>query len=243
MKLKTDSVCAKFAQVQIEGNILKLKKIENAICKKCTLQMLKRQLLQNMQQFKPSMLKHINLQNQKVPYTLKMSARAKRLRLAIYCDGAFVVTAPRGIGEGMIEKFILQKSQWIMEKIEYFKSISGVVFVRKGSKREYTECKERALTLAEERLEYFNTFYNFKYNKVNIKNQKTRWGSCSGKGNLNFNYKIALLPPHLADYIIVHELCHLKEFNHSRKFWALVAETIPDYIELRKELKKSGCMF
>lgn len=172
-----------------------------------------------------------------------MSARAKRLRLAIYCDGAFVVTAPKGFGEGMIEKYIIQKSQWVMEKLEYFKSFSGGVFVKKGNKREYAEYKERALVLAQARLEYFNSFYNLKYNKVNIKNQKTRWGSCSGKGNLNFNYKIALLPPHLADYIIVHELCHLKEFNHSNKFWALVAETTPNYLALRKELKTSGRLF
>ncbi|MFA5997679.1 MAG: M48 family metallopeptidase [Candidatus Paceibacterota bacterium] len=189
------------------------------------------------------MLKHIEPQMQKVPYTLKVSARAKRLRLAIYCDGAFVVTAPRGIGEGMIEKYIIQKSQWIIEKLEYFKSISGTVFVRKSNKREYADYKERALVLARARLEYFNTFYNLKFNKVNIKNQKTRWGSCSRKGNLNFNYRIALLPPELADYIIVHELCHLKEFNHSRKFWNLVAQTVPNYLALRKELKKSGRIF
>lgn len=186
------------------------------------------------------MLKHIYLDNKKVPYTLKVSARAKRLRLAIYCDGAFVVTAPRGMGESVVEKFILQKAQWIIGKLEYFKNFSSVVLVRKSSKKEYAEHKERALVLARARLEYFNTFYNFSFNKINIKNQKTRWGSCSMKGNLNFNYKIALLPSHLADYIIVHELCHLKEFNHSRKFWNLVAETMPNFLELRNELKKSG---
>lgn len=172
-----------------------------------------------------------------------MSARAKRLRLAIYCDGAFVVTAPRAMSEGLVEKYILQKAQWIIEKLEYFKSFSSVLPVRRNSKKEYAEHKERALVLAQARLEYFNTFYNFSFNKINIKNQKTRWGSCSMKGNLNFNYKIALLPSHLADYIIVHELCHLKEFNHSQKFWNLVAQTIPNYLELRKELKKSSKSF
>ncbi len=97
--------------------------------------------------------------------------------------------------------------------------------------------KESARKLVHERLEYFNQLYNFKYNKVAIRNQKTRWGSCSRRGNLNFSYRLALMEPRLADYIIVHELCHLKEFNHSQNFWDLVAQQFPDYRELRKRLK------
>jgi predicted metal-dependent hydrolase len=85
---------------------------------------------------------------------------------------------------------------------------------------------------------YFNSFYNFKYNKIFIKNHQRRWGSCSSKRNLNFNYKIIFLPERLQNYLIVHELCHLKEMNHSKGFWALVAKTIPDYEKLNKQLKK-----
>lgn len=188
------------------------------------------------------MKKHIELHKKKVPYTLKVSSRAKRLRLAIYCDGAFVVTAPQAMSEGVIEKFIIQKSQWIIDKLEYFKSFSGMVFM-KSTKKDFTEHKDQALIVAEKRIEYFNKIYKFSFNKINIKNQKTRWGSCSRKGNLNFNYKIALLPQRLSDYIIVHELCHLGEFNHSRKFWNLVSKAIPDYFEIRNELKKSGVSF
>ncbi|PIP23438.1 MAG: hypothetical protein COX90_01110 [Candidatus Nealsonbacteria bacterium CG_4_10_14_0_2_um_filter_38_17] len=70
-----------------------------------------------------------------------------------------------------------------------------------------------------------------------MKNQKTRWGSCFKKGNPNFNYKIALLSQRLADYIVVHELCHLGELNHSQKSWNLVAKAVPDYPEIRDELK------
>jgi predicted metal-dependent hydrolase len=99
--------------------------------------------------------------------------------------------------------------------------------------------KETARALVHERLEYFNQFYHFIYNDVRIKSHVTRWGSCSSKGNLNFNYKIALLPPELADYIIVHELCHLGEFNHSQKFWDLVGQQIPNYLELRAKLKQT----
>lgn len=105
-------------------------------------------------------------------------------------------------------------------------------------KREYLFYKIRALALVHARILYFNAFYRFKINRISIKNQKTRWGSCSKKGNLNFNYRIALLPPQLADYVIVHELCHLGEFNHSANFWKLVAKTIPNYQKIRQEFKK-----
>ena len=91
-----------------------------------------------------------------------------------------------------------------------------------------------------ERVRHFNQFYKFKLNKVFIKNQKTRWGSCSSKGNLNFNYKIIYLKPELANYLIVHELCHLRQLNHSKKFWALVAQQIPNYAKINKELKRTN---
>ena len=104
----------------------------------------------------------------------------------------------------------------------------------------YLKYKKEAEALVKDRLEYFNKFYNYKWGRVTIRNQKTRWGSCSKKGNLNFNYKIALLDKNQADYIIVHELCHLKEFNHSQRFWDLVAIVIPDYKEVRSSLRING---
>lgn len=108
--------------------------------------------------------------------------------------------------------------------------------------KNYLENKNKALEIVKERIEYLNAFYNYKWNKISVKNQKTRWGSCSRRGNLNFNYKIALLPQKSSDYIIVHELCHLGEFNHSQKFWDLVAKTVPDYKETRRDLRKNGLM-
>lgn len=108
---------------------------------------------------------------------------------------------------------------------------------KKGSKSEYLKYKNQALELVRNKLEHFNKFYNFKYNKVTVRNQSTRWGSCSKSGNLNFNYKLALLPENLVDYVVVHELCHLGEFNHSKNFWDLVARTVPDFKERRQELR------
>lgn len=97
--------------------------------------------------------------------------------------------------------------------------------------------REHARALVKRKILHFNLAYQFKINRVAIKNAKTRWGSCSSKGNLNFNYKIIYLPEELVDYIIVHELCHLKEFNHSKAFWALVAQVIPNFKALNKKLK------
>jgi len=103
--------------------------------------------------------------------------------------------------------------------------------------KHYLEHKELARSLTHTRLEYFNQHYNLPYKRVAIKNQRRCWGSCSSLKNLNFNYKIYFLPPHLRDYIIVHELCHLAELNHGQKFWNLVAQQIPEYQNCVAELK------
>lgn len=104
--------------------------------------------------------------------------------------------------------------------------------------KHYLEHKEAARSLTLARLVHFNAHYQLQWNRVAIRNQRRCWGSCSSLGNLNFNYKILLLPPHLADYIIVHELCHLKHLHHGKDFWNLVAEQIPDYKERIREIKK-----
>ncbi len=113
-------------------------------------------------------------------------------------------------------------------------------FWRKRSRRDYEKYKEQARALVHARLLYFNQYYGFKIGQVRIKNQKTRWGSCSKRGNLNFSYRLAILPQHLADYVVLHELCHLGEFNHSINFWNLVARQMPDYAARRKELSGRG---
>ena len=110
----------------------------------------------------------------------------------------------------------------------------------KSTRAKYFQHKGVARVLVQRKLEQFNTVYNFKIGRVSIRNQRSRWGSCSRLGNLNFSYKIVLLPEELADYLIVHELCHLGEFNHSPRFWALVARTIPDYKARRRALKEFG---
>lgn len=104
--------------------------------------------------------------------------------------------------------------------------------------KHYVEHKEAARLLVLARLEYFNQQYGLSYNRVAIRNQRRRWGSCSALGNLNFSYRLLFLPAELSDYVIVHEICHLKEFNHSSRFWTLVSKTIPDYERRRQALKQ-----
>ncbi len=177
------------------------------------------------------------LRDREVQYTVKKSARARHLRVAIYCDASVVVTVPVNFGEYKIERFLKEKANWVLKKLDYFLRLSKITRIG-GGRREYKKYREQAREFARMKVEKINQIYNFSFGKIFIKNHKTRWGSCSKKQNLNFNFKIIFLTERLAEYIVTHELCHLQEFNHSRKFWDLLARAIPDYRQCRKELKK-----
>ena len=181
------------------------------------------------------MKKKIMLHNKEVEYSIRRSKRARRLRIAVYPNASVVVTVPR-IFIGSIDSFLKQKADWVLKKIIFFNNLEDALKIV-GGKDEYIKNKKEAHEIVTRQVEKINKFYNFSYNKIAIRNQKTRWGSCSTKRNLNFNYKLMFLPEDLAEYIVAHELCHLKEFNHSYKFWNLVAKTIPDYKERIKKIK------
>ena len=95
-----------------------------------------------------------------------------------------------------------------------------------------------ALARIRERLAFYAPRVGGRFGRVTIREQKTRWGSCTGKGNLNFNWKLIMAPPQCLDYVVIHELCHLHEFNHSPRFWALVSGQMPEYDVWRKWLKR-----
>lgn len=107
---------------------------------------------------------------------------------------------------------------------------------RLEARRAYALHKAAARRLAYVKIANFAPLYGVSVSAVSIRDQKTRWGSCSRNGRLSFNYRIALLPERLAEYVIVHELCHMLAFDHSRRFWALVARAIPEHKSLRKLL-------
>jgi len=172
-------------------------------------------------------------------YDIKLKRRkyAKYIRLTMEPDGVLVLTAAKTYPLFLIKKFISSRQNWIAKNLDDIKKRPSI-FAIKHTKTEINKYKKQTKKLVEERLKYFNQFYNFKYNRVAIRNQKSRWGSCSAKQNLNFNYRLCLLPTELSDCVIVHELCHLKEMNHSKRFWALMAKAIPNYRSLEKKLKK-----
>lgn len=186
----------------------------------------------------------ITVNGQTIEYTLKISKRSRSMRISIHPDGEVVVSVPRLMSLGFfVDNFVKRKADWILAKQKHFKSFGPVAFVKKtkSEKRaEYLNNKEIARKLVEKKVAEHNKFYNYKIGRIAIRNQRTRWGSCSKRGNLNFNYKLALIPEKLADYIVVHEICHLGELNHSKRFWDLVARTMPDHRALRAELNKIG---
>lgn len=182
------------------------------------------------------MQKEIILNNQKIPYTFRKSRRARCMRLTIKTDASLVVSVPFRISEIMAEKFIREKAQWILQKLEYFRNRKSNL--PPATRKDYLKYKKLAREIAEKKLTYFNSIYNFSIGRISIRNQKTRWGSCSRSGNLNFSYRIIYFPENLCDYIIVHELCHIGEFNHSKKFWALIEKTVPEHKKIRKEVRK-----
>lgn len=195
------------------------------------------------QEENPTMQRYLTLPDKTIAYTLKKSRRARRMRIAVYLDGSIVVTTPFPLRENAAERFLLEKMQWVLAKLAFFKQFEGTIIVPQLRGGDYLAHKERAFALVQEKAARFAEAYGCKYNKITIKNQKTCWGSCSQKANLNFNYKILFLPENIQDYIVVHELCHLKELNHSKKFWALVAVAIPNHQQIRKELRKTGVSF
>ncbi|MEA1926078.1 MAG: M48 family metallopeptidase [Patescibacteria group bacterium] len=169
--------------------------------------------------------------------TCKIQKRrnAKRLTLSVRGDGSVALSIPYWSTYGEAYLFLDKKKEWIFEKTVSMK-INSMLSL--GTKEDYLENRELARSFVKRRVECFNAHYRFRYNLIAIRNQRTRWGSCSENGNLNFNYRIIHLPGEYADYLIVHELCHLKELNHSARFWDLVSKTIPDCRMLAKKLRK-----
>ncbi len=172
-------------------------------------------------------------------YTIERSKRSRSLRITIYPNMDIRVSVPFFMLESTARKFVHKKRPWILKKLAHFrkKPISKLKIFLNGLKRkDYLEQKDNALELVKSRLEFYNKHYKVHYKKVTVRNQKSRWGSCSHRGNLNFNYKIVYLPKPAQDYIVVHELCHIIEMNHSVNFWNLVAEMMPDYKSIRRGL-------
>jgi len=168
---------------------------------------------------------------------IRRRAYQRRLRISVKPGGHVVVSAGKHVPVLLIKGFIRQHQEWLERTVAKLKN-KPVSILKKNDPAEYKRLKKSALKLVEERLTHFNQAYQFSWKKISIRNQKSQWGSCSRSGTLSFNYKLVLVPPELADYVIVHELCHIQQMNHGPRFWALVNKTVPDFRERRRALKR-----
>ncbi len=168
------------------------------------------------------------------PVDFRKSLKAKYLRITINNQQAVTVTIPRygTIEEG--KRFLQSKLLWIQKQLHKIKQNSPA---ERGSDANID--LNKAQESLYQRIMFFSKQYNFSFNRITFRCQKTKWGSCSAKNNINLNINIAFLPAYLQDYILLHELCHLRHRNHSKRFWSeLDKYTNGNAKKLSKELRK-----
>ena len=168
-------------------------------------------------------------------------SKRKSAAIKITADMQIVVFVPLYVSDNEIERMVISKSKWIDEHMLKVQStIDERSKLEKITFEQIKELADQAVEYIPKRVKYYAEKENFVYNKITIKNLVSRWGSCSTKGNLNFNCLLMLTPDYVIDYIVVHELCHLREMNHSEKFWAEVEKIMPDYQRAELWLKQNG---
>ena len=164
-------------------------------------------------------------------------SRRKTISMEVNRDG-LLIRAPMRMAYAQIEDFVFQHRKWAEKRLSE---------LEKTDMPELTDEEIRGLTkkaqeLIPERVRYYAPKVGVTYNRITIRHQKTRWGSCSSQGNLNFNCLLMLTPPEVIDSVVVHELCHRKEMNHSDRFYAEVLRVFPNYPKCRKWLKDNGSL-
>lgn len=173
--------------------------------------------------------------------------RSNRRTIAIQVNPDLTVTVrvPRSAKKRDIEQILWEKESWIQKHIEKMKDKKAqfeAMDAEPFTDGEIQNLKEQASEYIPKRVECYAKVIGVDYGKITIRNQKTRWGSCSSKGNLNFNCLLMLAPPEVIDYVVIHELCHRKEMNHSKAFWREVEKVMPDYKKAKLWLKNEGSL-
>lgn len=180
------------------------------------------------------MILHFTYQGQDFSYHIRRRRGQRGLTLRVHSRDKIVVTTSLSFSQKEIEKFVDAQKEWIVRSLE---SAAKHQKIPLGLDKPFHLYKARAKKFISEKVKQWNAVYNHTYEKITVRDQSSRWGSCSESGTLSFSYKLLFLPEHLADYIVVHELCHLQEMNHSVRFWRLVAQTVPKYQACRRELR------
>ena len=169
-------------------------------------------------------------------------SRRKTLSMQIK-DGRIEIRAPLRTTDAEIRQFLEKHRRWLEKHIMRAREIEQAkAGVRKLTKAEIEDLKKQARKVIPERAAYYAPLIGVTYGKIAIRCQKTRWGSCSSKGNLNFNCLLMLTPAGVIDSIVVHELCHRKVMNHSARFYAEVTRVLPEYRQYERWLKDHGAM-
>lgn len=167
----------------------------------------------------------------------------KTISLQIKPDGRIELKAPIQMDSVQIQEFLNKKSGWIkkhMQEVQdYQKQMSNI---KPFTTEEISILANQALKVIPERVAYFSEIIGVTYGRITIRNQKSRWGSCSSKGNLNFNCLLMMTPPEVLDSVIVHELCHRRHMNHSKEFYAEIYRVFPEYDKWNKWLKENGAL-
>lgn len=183
------------------------------------------------------------IEDLKVKDITVIRSNRKTVAIQVNSDLSVTVRAPRLASQKDIERILEEKESWICKHIEQIKKKKEKYEAENTEKLTHEELMalaDKALDVIPGRVEYFAKLIGVTYGRITIRNQKTRWGSCSSKGNLNFNCLLMLVPSEIIDYVVVHELCHRKEMNHSKAFWTLVEKVLPDYRDAVKWLKEEG---
>ncbi len=164
-------------------------------------------------------------------------SKRKTVSLEIKHDGSLLVRAPQRLSVRAIEAFVLSRESWIREKLRKYESRP---LLSRLTEAELEDLKKQARADLSARTARLAPLVGVSYGRITIRAQKTRWGSCSREGNLNFNCLLMLAPEEIRNYVVIHELCHRKEMNHSPRFWAEVAKVCPGYATHRRWLKDNG---
>ncbi len=177
----------------------------------------------------------LNIGQKKIRIQIIRSSR-KSTSLEIMRTGEVVVRAPYCLADQEVKAFLETHKMWLSKKLKEQMARQPYPFpvFENITKSEM----ERIKKIISGKVKYFAGIMGVAYGKITVRNQKTRWGSCSSKGNLNFNYRLAYLPDELLDYVVVHELAHRIHMNHSKEFWQTVAIFYPDYQLCKEKLRK-----
>lgn len=178
----------------------------------------------------------------KLPATLVKSNR-RSVGITIKPGGEIIIHAPRLMPNHIVMSYVQEKSSWIIKAYEKQSKIQPAPSMEEKSHQTLAlekRYRDAAKDYIPKRVEYYHQFTGGHYDKITIRDQKTRWGSCSSTGTLSFSFRLMLAPPRVLDYVVVHELCHLTHMNHSKEFWNMVENILPDYKEHRKWLKENG---